>query len=65
MPPNSEAIPLSAAPVSANHSHLGLFPATSIMGRGNRQTNADRVALQIPLFEGILRDIEITRRPEA
>ena len=25
---------------------------------------AERVALQIPLFEGILRDIEITRRPE-
>jgi len=25
---------------------------------------AEKVALQIPLFEGILRDIEITRRPE-
>lgn len=33
-------------------------------GKG-RELFAERVALQIPLFEGILRDIEITRQPDA
>ncbi|MGD9675138.1 MAG: HD domain-containing protein [Candidatus Bipolaricaulia bacterium] len=32
--------------------------------KAGRELFAERVALQIPLFEGILRDVEITRRPE-
>jgi len=36
------------------------------MRTGTRQRLfAEKVALQIPLFEGILRDIEITRQPDA
>ncbi len=33
--------------------------------KAGRKLFAERVALQIPLFEGIVRDIEITRLPEA
>jgi hypothetical protein len=65
MPPNSEERQLVTVPTSANRSRLGLFPATSTTGWANSRSDADQVALQIPLSEGIVRDAEITRLPEA
>lgn len=65
MPSNSEERQSVTVPVSANRSRLGLFPATSTMGWANRQANADRIALQVHLFIGILQDVETTKLPEA